>query len=194
MPFKVGDNVKTKTEPFEFFRVLAVDDGGSYTLKNAYGATTTKTEAELEAATGFSANFAHYGPDLIELLTNVVVFGAGNLVLKKGFLNRDNVKFLVEDALYEFLLKGYAQPWEEMVISRDALEVAKAGDFVTQQDAMDAIGRTMTIAVLDILYRLVMKQGWKSAIWYDLRVATSFFISNIISRKMQTATLPYKPQ
>ena len=86
MPFVVGDNVKTKDEPITNYRVVAVDESGALTVKDAYGNTTTKAQADVEASTGMSANFAAYGPDLIEILTNVVVFGGQNLILRKGFL------------------------------------------------------------------------------------------------------------
>ena len=192
MPFKVGDNV-TNGDGTNY-RVIAVQ-GKTYTLKNAWGTTTTKSEDELTAATGFSAQLTAYGPDLVELLTNSVVFGAQNLVLKKGFMNKENIQFLVEDALYEFLLKGYAQPYEEMLISRDPLSAEDAAAFFATQDVMDAIGKTLTIGLVDIIYRVLMKSGWKSAIWYDLRVATAIFIGNIVQRKLlKSEGGSYRPQ
>ncbi len=197
MPISVGDNVKTKDEKAEYGRVTAVN-GSDITYKTSMGAVKVTKSVNLEAAHGFNARLGQFGPDIGEVLANVVVFSVGNLAFKKKLTSKQNLEFLVEDAIYEFLLKEWARKLEDKVWTRKSVPQSDIDEWISGQDFTDALSKTTSIAVMDIVYRMVAKKGGLTmgTAVYILKVLAAFYISNVGSRKFmgKKAGDPYWPQ
>jgi len=192
MTFKIGDLVKTKGDSPEYGTVTQVDDQ-NITYRTAWRQTKTATADQLEVGTGVSAYLAQEAPDLIELLANSVTFAVGNRVMGKQFMNKENVKFLVQNALYEFLLKGWVKDW--MIIPVDPLRGDAMNALVSQQDFMDGLNKAVAIEVIDVIYRLLMKQKLGAdSLWYFLKSATAISVANVGQRYFETKGSSYMPQ
>ena len=197
MPISIGDNVKTKDEKPEYGTVTAIS-GSDVTYKTAIGAVKVAKVSNLEAAHGFRARLGQFGPDVGEVLANTVVFSLGNLAFKKKLMSKQNLEFLVEDSIYEFVLKDYARKLEDKVWTRKSLPQSLIDEWFASQDLTDALSKTTSIAVMDIVYRMVAKKGGLTmgTAVYLLKVLAAFYISNVGSRKLmgKKAGDPYWPQ
>ena len=195
MSFEVGATIKTKGDSPEYGVVTQVD-GQNITYRTAWRQTKTAVASELEAATGMQAYFAKEGPDIMELLSNVAAFAVVNKVSAgKGWMNAENVRFAVEDGLYEFLGKGYLKPYVDSVITVEPLSGDDMNALVSQQDFMDGVSKGISITVLDTLYKLVSRKKLGAGVmWYFLKSAGSISAANIVQRYFQPKGASYSPQ
>ena len=134
----------------------------------------------------------------MELVANVVVFAGTQAVRKRAVTGEATVRFGIEDALYEFIFKGWLQENLESMISDKAREVltGDAANNFSSEDVYDALLKTLSIGVLDVIYKLAMsKQLNKSTFWYLVQVAGSFYVANIAQRQFRPdPDLRYRPQ
>ncbi len=197
MPIAVGDNVKTKDDKPEYGRVTLVS-GNDITYKTGMGAVHVTKSTNLEAAHGFNARLSQFGPDLQELIGNSAVFAVLNYAFKKKLGSQENMKFVVQDGLYEFLLKGMARDWEDKIWTRTTVAQKDIDEWFASQDLTDALSKATTIAVMEVVYRLVAKKGalTMGTLVYVMKVVTALYISNLGSRKLmgKKAGDPYLPQ
>ena len=195
MTFKVGDTIKTKTEPIEYGVVTQVDDE-NITYRTAWRQSKTGAAGDLEAATGLQSYLAKEGPDIMELLSNVTAFAVVNKVAGgKGWMSAENVRFAVEDGVYEFLAKGYLKPYVDSVITVEPLSGDDMSALVSQQDFMDGINKGISISVMDGLYKLVTKKKLGAGVmWYFLKAAGSISAANVVQRYFETKGASYSPQ
>ena len=197
MAISIGDNVKTTDEKPEYGRVTAIS-GSDVTYKTAWGALKVVKINNLEAAHGFHARLGQFGPDAGEVIANTVVFSIGNLAFRKRLMSKQNLEFLVEDSIYEFLLKDWARKLEDKMWTRKGVSQADIDDWFTGQDFTDALSKTVSMAVIDIVYRLVARKGALTGgtLMYLLKVLGAFYISNVGSRKIMGKKEgdPYFPQ
>jgi hypothetical protein len=195
MSFEVGATVKTKGDSPEYGVVTQVD-GQNITYRTAWRQTKTATAGDLEAATGMSAYFAKEGPDIMELLSNITAFAVVNKVAGgKGWMNAENVRFAVEDGLYEFLGKGYLKPYVDSVITIAPLTGDDMSSLVSQQDFMDGVNKGISITVLDTVYKLMTRKKLGAGImWYFLKSAGSISAANIVQRYFEPKGANYSPQ
>ena len=96
MTFKVGDNIKV-TETGQYGRVTAVA-GEDITYRTPWNVSATAKRSELEAS-GFVGFMANESPDIVEVLVNSVSFALINRATGKGFMSKQNFRFLIEDAV-----------------------------------------------------------------------------------------------
>ncbi len=196
MTIAIGDNVKTKDEKPEYGKVTDIS-GSDVTYKTASGTKHTTKSSNLEAATGFRARLGQFGPDIGEVIANVAIFSVGNLAFKKKLMSKENMEFAVEDAVYEFVLKKWAREQEDKLWTRKSIPQKDIEQWFASQDLTDALSKTTSIAVMDIVYRLVVKKGVNyGAVVYFMKVLAAFYISNVGSRKLmgKKAGDPYWPQ
>ena len=196
MVISVGDRIKTKGNDPEFGTVTLIS-GADVTYKTLMGAVKVAKSSNLEAATGFRSRLTQFGPDIGEVLANVVVFSVGNLAFKKKLMSKQNMEFAVEDSIYEFVLKDWARDLEDKIWTRKSVPQSDIEEWFAGQDLTDALSKTTSIAVMDIVYRMVAKKGLNyGAVIYLLKVAAAFYISNVGSRKLmgKKAGDPYLPQ
>ena len=197
MPIAVGDKIKTKDDKPEFGTVTKVV-GSTVTYKTATGEVKHAGSSNLEAATGYKANLAKFGPDVGEVLANTVVFAGINLGFKKKITSKENLEFMVVDSIYEFILKKWAREMEDKIWTRKGVAQSDIDEWFSSQDFSDALSKTTSIAVMDGLYRLAMKKGFLTMgnAVYILKVLAAFYISNVGSRKLmgKKAGDPYFPQ
>ena len=193
MVFKVGDNVKTKSDG-EYGRVTAVDED-TITYRTPWRQTKTAQASELEAS-GFMGFVASESPDIMELLANTISFAAINKISGKGLMSKENMRFAVEDAAYEFLLKGWVRPTVDGWVGVTPLSGADMEAWFSSQDIKDAIVKGIPIAALDAVYNLWQKGkfGPVSALMFSLKAVAAMTIANVAQRKIQTKGSSYSPQ
>ena len=195
--FVKGDDVQT-TDKKSRGRVLSVS-GDSVIWQDSWGQRRTTQASALETSEGFGGKLAAYSPDLMELGANVMVFAGTQLARKRKAFGEPTMRFLAEDLVYEVALKSWMQENIEGLISDTARQVltgSAANNFATQ-DIQDAALKTLSIGIIDCVYKLV--RGGKinmSTMWYLLQVAASFEIANVAQRYLRPAkdTAPYRPQ
>jgi len=195
---KKGDDVQLKADEKKRGRVKAVS-GSNVTWQTANGATRTDKESELEPDTrSGKARMAAYQPDAMELVANVVGFGITQAVRKRKVMSEPTYRFALEDALYEFFLKRWMQENIESLITENHREVlsGEAADNFTSQDVYDALLKTLSIGILDCVYKLAKTRGLNmSTTWYLFQVASSFYMANLAQRQFRRdEDLGFKPQ
>ena len=106
MAFKVNDKVSLQDDKDGGY-VIGVS-GTTITWKNTMGEVKENSQDELKAAEGMMAFFRSEAPDLIEIAENTAAFALIQGVTRNKILAMPTMEFLVEDLLYEILLKTYA--------------------------------------------------------------------------------------
>ena len=194
MSFKIGDSVKV-TETGEFGRVTKVE-ADDVTYKNAWSQFKTAKASTLEKASGFTSFVANETPDIMEVAANSISFALINRATGKGFMSKENLRFLVEDSVYEFLLKGYTRSTVEGWIGVDPLSGDDMDAWFSSQDVKDAIVKSIPITVLDAAYSALMKGGkpGMSTVWFALKAAGAMTVANVAQRKLMTKGASYMPQ
>ena len=189
MAIGVGSYVQMGSDAKKHGKVTA-KTGDDVTFRTARGAYFTVKESQLtEREKSFGDKMSAQVPDLMELAANTVVFGGTQLVRKRKFFGEPTMRFAVEDAVYEFLLKGWLRENVEANISSTIRSIAQgdAADNFTSEDIMDALAKTISLGILDSLYKLAMKGKIfsMSHLYYALQMAASFYIANVGQRALR---------
>ena len=160
MSFKANDRVSL-TDDTDGGYVISVGEGGDVTWKNTMGQTKVNGASELKKATGMMAMFRAEAPDLIEIAENTAAFALIQGVTRNKILSMDTMTFLVENALYEILLKGYAgdnkffAPLEAKYPLTD--EQYKSW-LPSMPQLANAANKAWSMTLLDSVYRLVRRR------------------------------------
>ena len=192
MTFKVGDNIKV-TATGQYGRVTSVS-GEDITFKTPWNVSQTVKRSTLEAS-GFVGFMANESPDIVEVLVNSVSFALINRATGKGFMSKQNFRFLIEDAVYEFLLKGYTRETMAGWVGVEPLTGPDMESWFSSQDVKDAIVKSIPISLLDIVYGLFTKgKPGMPALWFLLKSAGAITLANVAQRKVMTKGSSYSPQ
>ena len=192
MTFKIGDNIKV-TETGQYGRVTSVS-ADDVSFKTPWNVSVTAKADTLEQA-GFMGWAANEGPDMMEVLANSVSFALINRATGKGFMSKQNFRFLVEDAVYEFLLKGYTRSTMDGWVGVSPLTGDDMNAWFTSQDIKDAIVKSIPISLLDIVYGMFTKgKPGVAALWFLLKSAGAITVANVAQRKLMTKGSSYSPQ
>ena len=156
MSIKVGDYVCVTEDPTKAGTVTNVT-GSSVTFRTARGAYFTVASATLEVKAG--GTYSKFAPDAMELAANTVAFAGSQMVRKRKAFGEPTMRFVAEDALYEFILKGFMRDKIESYLSSTMHNVVAADDAgnFTSADIKDALAKTVSIGLLDTVYKLLMK-------------------------------------
>ncbi len=189
MPIKVGDDVKTGGDSPKYGRVVEVS-GSNATFRTAWNERITVKSSELTETSGMAAKMKAFGPDMIEIAANAAVFAGTQVVRKKGAFGEASMRFVAEDLVYEFFLKKWARENIDEKLFKDYLTplVGEAAEkMFTSVDAKDALCKTISIAVLDGVYKLVRKGSPlnKSTLMYLVQVIASFYGANLLQRQFR---------
>ena len=194
MPFKKGDYVKTKGDKPEYGTVIADEAGGQVTFRTAWRENKTVAATSLEKNEGAGAFLTAEAPDLMEVAANVIVFGVQEKAMGKAIMSAEAMRFAVEDIIYEFALKGYAQKYVPLTVEPLTGEDMKS--FFNTQDVYDAANKALVIEAIDIAYALVSKRKpfTSASMWYFLKCVTAMSIANVGQRYMQKKGTSYSHQ
>lgn len=186
MAIKVGSDVKAKDGARGRVKKITGSNVEWVTSMNEH---RTDKISDLEEVTGMRGTLSAYSPDLMEIAANTVVFGGTQLVRKRKFMGEPTMRFLVEDAVFEFLGKKW---WRDNVADRLFKDgtVPLIGDLAknfSSQDVKDAVSKALAIIVLDSVYKLARRGSPlnKSTLMYLVQVAASFYLANIGQRQFR---------
>ena len=184
MTFKVG----------EFGRVTAVS-GENITYQTPWRQTKTAKAGDLEAS-GFMGFMASETPDIMEIVANTASFAGINRMTGKSFMSKENVRFLIEDLAYEFVLKGYVGSTVAGWVGVEPLSGPDMEAWFSSQDIKDAIVKSIPIAAVDSLYCAWSKGKFCaiSGLMFALKSAAAITVANVVQRKLQTKGPSYSPQ
>jgi len=157
--FKVNDKVSLSDDTDGGYVVKVA--GSTITWKNTMGEIKSNSSDELKAATGMAAFFRSEAPDLIEIAENTAAFALIQGVTRNKILAMPTMEFLVEDLLYEILLKTYAG--EYRVISPFEPEYPLTQEqydswFPSMPQLMNAANKAWAVTLIDIVWRLVKRK------------------------------------
>ena len=186
MTIKVGSDVKASDGARGRVTKLT---GSNAEWTTSYNEHRTDKVSDLEEVTGLHGTLSAWSPDLMEIVANTVVFGGTQLVRKRKFMGEPTMRFLVEDAVFEFVGKKWFRETIEDKIFKTG-RVALIGDLANNfrsQDVKDAVSKTVAIGVIDTVYKLVRGGSVfnKSTLMYGLQVAVSFYLANIGQRQFR---------
>ncbi len=163
--------------------------GSNVEWTTSFNEHRTDKSSELEEVKGIHGTLSAWSPDLMEIAANTVVFGASQLVRKRKFMGEPTMRFLVEDAVFEFVGKKWFRENVADKIFKDG-HVPLVGDLAKNfrsADIKDAVTKTLAIGLIDTIYKLV-KGGSvfnKSSLMYGMQVAVSFYLANIGQRQFR---------
>ena len=157
--FKVNDKVSLSDDTDGGYVVKV--DGSSITWKNAMGKITTTTSSSLKKATGMAAFFRSEAPDLIEIAENTAAFALIQGVTRNKILAMPTMEFLVEDLLYEVLLKTYAG--EYAIITPLTAEYPLTDEqykswLPSMPQLANAANKAWGVTLIDIVWRLIKRR------------------------------------
>ena len=186
---KVGSYVQMATDEKKHGRVTAKNED-NVTFRTTMGAYfTVKEEQLVEREKSIGDSLEARVPDLMELVANTTVFGGTQLIRKKKFFGEATMRFAVEDAVYEFLLKGWLRENVESMISNTmrSIQSGDAAGNLQIEDVTDALAKTVSLLILDSAYKLAMKGKVFSLshFYYTMQMAASFYIANIAQRAVR---------
>ena len=198
MVFKVNDKVSLQNDEDGGY-VIKVD-GETITWKNTMGQVKENSQDELKAATGMAAFFRSEAPDLIEIAENTAAFALVQGVTRNKILAMPTMTFLVENALYEILLKTYAG--EYTIVTPLTAKYPLTQDqydswFPSMPQLMNAANKAWAMTLIDTVNRLVRRQPQlnRERLMYIVKTFLAMEIGNYGHNLWATRTRStYKPQ
>ena len=157
--FKVNDKVSLSNDEDGGY-VIAVE-GSNITWKNTMGEIKSNSSDELKAATGMAAFFRSEAPDLIEIAENTAAFALIQGVTRNKILAMPTMEFLVEDLLYEILLKTYAGDYgiiSPLDPKYPLTQEQYDSWFPSMPQLMNAANKAWAVTLIDIVWRLVKRK------------------------------------
>ena len=107
---------------------------------------------------------------------------------------RETLKFLVEDTLYELLIKNWTREWIEKMIPVEPLTGDDMKAYFSQQDLMDALVKSIPINLIDVAWDLFQKRKMgMHQLYYLLKTTAAMAIANLAQRMLETKGSSYKP-
>ncbi len=190
MPIIVGSTVKLKADDTLQGRVLVVGDDTATWVPGKTGVERTDGKSALELVTTWSGTYSNYQPDLRELLQNVLAYGAVNGVLSKQVFNKDLWSFAAIDGVYELIGKAWLKQVEFMSEKGYVTDAASKLGFINGGDFANAGNKTISCGIIDVVYRLAMKQGIfnKFHMVRLLKMAAAFYLSNVYERNAKSGS------
>jgi hypothetical protein len=178
---RIGDYVKESTGKKRRGRVVGAD--GETAMMVDFGdkvavSTPTKDLVVTRNTMG--------GAQFKEILLNSALFASIQGVRKSDtFMGNRSVSFLISDALYEFLLKGFAEKTLPMLRPDSITEKDAREKFFNTADLKNGVGKAVPLVVLMQLYGMaVHKAKFSQHIGKNiLDAAIACSASNIIDRK-----------
>ena len=159
--FKKGENVQLQDESDGGYVVAVSEDKNNITWKNATGKITVSTAAELKEAKGMGAFFRSEGPDMIEIGENTAAFALIQGVTRNKVLGMQTFEFLVENALYEVLLKAYGREYaiispleEKYPLTQEQMD----SWLPSMPQLANAANKAWGMIIVDSLYRLARRR------------------------------------
>ena len=147
------------------------------------GEIKQNSSEELKAATGMMAFFRSEAPDLIEIAENTAAFALIQGVTRNKILAMPTMEFLVEDLLYEILLKTYAG--EYAIITPLTAEYPLTQEqydswFPSMPQLMNAANKAWAVTLIDIVWRLVRRkpQFNRERLMYIVKTFLAFEVGN----------------
>ena len=198
MVFKVNDKVSLANDEDGGY-VIKVD-GETITWKNTMGQVKENSEDELKAATGMAAFFRSEAPDLIEIAENTAAFALVQGVTRNKILAMPTMTFLVENALYEILLKTYAGDYgiiSPLTAKYPLTQEQFDSWFPSMPQLMNAANKAWAMTLIDTVNRLVRRQPQlnRERIMYIVKTFLAMEIGNYGHNLWATRTrATYKPQ
>ena len=198
MVFKVNDKVSLQNDEDGGY-VIKVD-GETITWKNTMGQLKENSQDELKAATGMAAFFRSEAPDLIEIAENTAAFALVQGVTRNKILAMPTMTFLVENALYEILLKTYAGDYgiiSPLTAKYPLTQEQFDSWFPSMPQLMNAANKTWAVTLIDIVWRLIRRKSQfsKERLIYIVKTFAAFEMGNYGHNLWATRSREtYKPQ
>ena len=198
MVFKVNDKVSLANDEDGGY-VTAVE-GSNITWKNTMGQVKQNSTSELKAATGMMAFFRSEAPDLIEIAENTAAFALIQGVTRNKILAMPTMTFLVENALYEILLKTYAGSYgiiSPLTPKYPLTQEQFDSWFPSMPQLMNAANKAWAMTLIDTVNRLVRRQPQlnRERIMYIVKTFLAMELGNYGHTLWATRTrATYKPQ
>ena len=198
MVFKANDKVSLSDDTDGGYVIKVT--GSTITWKNTMGEVKSNNASELKEATGMAAFFRSEAPDLIEIAENTAAFALIQGVTRNKILAMPTMEFLVEDLLYEILLKTYAG--EYGIISPLDPKYPLTQEqydswFPSMPQLMNAANKTWAVTLIDIAWRLIRRkpQFNKERLMYIVKTFLAFEMGNYGHNLWATRSREtYKPQ
>ena len=179
--FKVNDKVSLSDDTDGGY--VTKVEGSTITWKNTMGEVKQTASSGLKAATGMSAFFRSEAPDLIEVAENTAAFALVQGVTRNKILAMPTLEFLVEDLLYEVLLKTYAG--EYMIVSPLTADYPLTQEqydswFPSMPQLANAANKAWGVTLIDIVWRLIKNRAQfsKERLIHIVKVFTAFELGN----------------
>ena len=197
MAIEKGSHVKLSTDETKHGRVYQVD-GETVKWRTSRGAYMTNQASELtELPKDWKSTWAGLEPDVMELAANVAVFCGTQAIRKRKVFGEPTMRFAIQDAVYEFALKNWLRTNVESMIS-ESMRTITEGDAAKNfslDDVRDALAKSISIGLIDTIYKLAMKGKvfTMGPLYYVLQTAASFYIANIAQRQLRPEEGGFKP-
>ena len=130
--------------------------------------------------------FTDIGGSVKEVLLNSVAFGAIQGVRKSDtFMGQRSMNFLISDAIYELLLKGFVEKTIPMVRPDSIMKKEDREKFFNSADIKNGVAKAIPIVVVMAAYgKFVHKHGFGQNIGKNiLDAAIACSAANIVDRK-----------
>ena len=198
MVFKVNDKVSLSDDTDGGYVIKVT--GSTITWKNTMGQVKSNNTSELKEATGMAAFFRSEAPDLIEIAENTAAFALIQGVTRNKILSKETMEFLVEDLLYEILLKTYAGDYgiiSPLDPKYPLTQQQYDSWFPSMPQLMNAANKAWAMTLIDTANRLVRKQPQmnRERLMYIVKTFLALEIGNYGHNLWATRTrATYKPQ
>ena len=198
MPFKVNDKVSLQDDKDGGYVIKVA--GSTITWKNTMGEVKENSADELKAAEGMMAFFRSEAPDLIEIAENTAAFALVQGVTRNKILAMPTMTFLVENALYEILLKTYAGDYgiiSPLTPKYPLTQEQYDSWFPSMPQLMNAANKTWAVTLIDIAWRLIRRKSQfsKERLMYIVKTFAAFELGNYGHNLWATRSREtYKPQ
>ena len=197
--FAPNDRVST-TDDKDGGYVISESDGGDVTWKNMMGEVKVTDAGGLKKAEGMMAMFRAEAPDLIEIAENVASFAVIQGVTRNKILAMPTMEFLIENALYEILIKGYVKDYKFLQPLKEEYPLTDEqfkSYFPSGPQLSNAANKAWNMILIDTAYRLVRKRPQlnRERMMYVVKTFLAMETGNIVHNlwaKRERAT--YKPQ
>lgn len=181
--FRIGDYVREKGGDKRRGRIVGGDASAFQVDIKGEDAPVSLAASALDRS---NSTFGNFGGQIKEVLLNSVLF-AGIQGIRKSdtFGGQRSINFLISDALYELLLKGFVEGALPMIRPDSVVKKEDREKFFASSDFMNGVAKAIPIVAVMQAYGSVMqKHGFSQNIGRNiLDAAVACSVSNVIDRK-----------
>lgn len=186
MTYSEGDVVKTVTG--EIGTIVGPSaQVGYYNLKNEEsGEEESIALKDIASLVKKKNGMSDYKHTALEVVSNGLNYAILQKIQGKSFLRSPRTHaFVISDAIYELIMKHWAEPYILDMLGMEAPEVAEDA-FVQSGDFKDAL-KAIPITLLQQIYsRLFQKKGWTTDLMRNaVEAYIAIVVSNVDTRLIQ---------